>query len=208
MREVSELWNPAHHLVLASKSASRRGLLAAVGIPFEAVSAEIEERAIEDAFFARGGAGEELAAHLARAKALEVSRRRPKALCLGADQVLSLDGRIFHKADSLEEARNHLAQLAGRTHRLTSAFAIAWNGEILHEAEDHAELSMRPLDAPGIARYLDIVGPTALTSVGGYQIEAIGAHLFERVQGDHSTILGLPILPLLAWLRSRGAILL
>lgn len=201
-------WNPEFRLVLASKSESRRQLLASAGIPFEVDPAQIDERALEAEFMGGGGSGDRLAAALARAKALEVSARNWNAYCLGADQVLSLEGRVLHKAATFDEARSHLSLLAGRTHELTSAFAIARNGEILHEDEDRAELTMRFLDATRIDRYLEIAGASALSSVGGYQLEALGIHLFERVEGGHATILGLPLLALLRWLRREGAILI
>ena len=208
MRSGSRLWNDNHRLVLASKSASRRALLESASIPFLTVTADVDERRIERGFLSEGGPPEKLATTLARAKALEVSRRQPGALCLGADQVLSLGDIIFHKARSLADAGESLSELSGRTHRLTSAFAIALDGDILHEADDVAELSMRALEPSQIALYLECAGPDVLSSVGCYQLEATGIHLFEAIRGEHSTILGLPLLKLLAWLRSYGAILL
>jgi septum formation protein len=202
------MWNPTHRLVLASKSAARRDLLASAGLPFESDIADVDERAIESAFVDQGGATEHLPRLLARAKALDVSYRHPGALCIGADQVLSLDGRIFHKAETIRGAASALARLSGRTHQLTSAFAIARDGEVAYQDEDRAEMTMRPLDAAQIDLYLRWVGDAALTSVGGYQLEKCGVHLFERIEGDHSTILGLPMLKLLACLRREGALAL
>lgn len=208
MPQGSGLWNPNVTLILASKSASRRRLLESAGIPFQIDVAEIDERAVETAFVEQGGAGDGLASTLARAKAIEVSRRNPRALCLGADQTLSLEGRIFHKPAAMAEADRHLAILAGRTHQLTSAFAIARDGEVAHEDEDRARMTMRSLDARQIEHYLRCAGPSVLTSVGAYQLERVGVHLFERIEGDHFTILGLPLLKLLSWLRRQGAILI
>jgi septum formation protein len=143
---------------------------------------------------------------LAQAKAVDVSRRHPEAFCVGADQVLTLDGRIFHKAETIQDAATHLARLSGRTHRLTSALAIAKGGRLEHEAEDHADMTMRSLSAAQIDLYLRFVGEIALTSVGAYQVEKFGVHLMEEIRGDHATILGLPILALLSWLRREGAL--
>jgi septum formation protein len=202
------LWNPAFRLRLASKSSSRRELLRSAGVPFDVDGADIDERAVEREFFARGGFPDELPVVLARAKALEVSRRNPRAFCLGADQVLHFQGEILHKAETMREAERHLSRLSGKTHRLVSAFAIAADGEILHEDRDSAGMTMRSLDPRQIALYLAWAGPTVLSSVGVYQLEALGVHLFERIEGNHSTILGLPLLKLLAWLRRAGALLI
>jgi len=181
-------------------------LLSAVGLEADVVAAEVDERALEDRHLARGGSLETLAGELAQAKALAVSAVRPEAYCLGADQTLTLEGRILHKAGSLDEAQRSLAALSGKTHRLTSAFCVARSGRSLVVDSDHADLRMRPLDAVAIARYLDRAGPAALESVGGYQAEALGAHLMDRIEGEHSVVLGLPMLRLLAWLRRESLI--
>jgi septum formation protein len=204
--ENSGLWNAEHRLVLASKSASRRELLASAGLPFDVEAAQIDERAVELHFLGQGGSADGLSLALARAKAVDVSRRAPGALCLGADQVLSLEGEIFHKAETIAESRRHLARLAGKTHRLSSAFAIARDGGVIHEDEDSAYMTMRALDTERIEDYARLAGAAALSSVGGYQWEALGVHLFERVEGDHATILGLPLLKLLRSLRREGAL--
>jgi septum formation protein len=130
----------------------------------------------------------------------------PNAYCLGADQTLALEGRTFHKSRDLDEARRSLAALSGKTHRLTSAFCVAHSSHPLVIDSDYADLTMRPLDPVTISRYLDRSGPAALTSVGGYQVEGLGAHLIDRIEGEHSVVLGLPILRLLAWLRREGLI--
>ena len=200
------LWNSSHRLILASRSEARRHLLASAGIPFEIDIAEIDERAIEDAFLGQGGAAEKLPGLLAQAKAVDVSRRYPEASCVGADQVLTLDGWIFHKAETIQDAATQLARLSGRTHRLTSALAIARGGRVEYEAEDHAEMTMRSLSAAQIDLYLRFVGELALTSVGAYQVEKFGVHLMEEIRGGHATILGLPIIALLSWLRREGAL--
>ncbi|THD45806.1 MAG: septum formation inhibitor Maf [Bradyrhizobium sp.] len=202
------LWIGDKPLLLASKSAPRRALLAAAGLPFEAHAADIDERALEADYLRRGEPIEALAMALARAKALEVSARRPGALTLGADQTLLFEGRLLHKSATFDEAAASLAAMNGRTHRLICAFALARAGRILAEDSDVADLTMRALDAGQIARYLAAAGPGVLASVGAYQLEGLGAHLFDRIQGEHSVILGLPMLKLLAALRGLGMLAL
>jgi septum formation protein len=189
------LWIGPSPIALASKSASRRALLAGVGLPFEVEPADIDERGVEQTLSQRGEPAGGLALALARAKALAVSARRPH-------------GRPMHKAPTRAAAADALQTLSGRGHRLVSAFALARNGAILAEDSDSADMTMRALDAAQIARYLDIAGPAVLASVGAYQIEGLGAHLFESISGDHATILGLPMLKLLAALRGLGLLAL
>jgi len=196
------LWNPEHRLVLASGSATRRALLAGAGLPFETAKPDVDERAVEAA------TPDALARALAVAKALDVSIHKPDAWVIGADQVLSLDGRLIHKSRDHAAALATLAALSGRTHRLTSAFALARNGAVVAKESEHADLTMRALDEAALGRYLDLAGEGVLASVGVYQWEGFGAHLFERVEGDHSTILGLPMLKLLAALRGVSALTL
>ncbi len=192
-------------IILASASPHRQALLAAAGIAFEAVAAEIEERAVEEALGGEAG-GELLATVLAQAKAEDVSMRHPDALVIGADQTLTLDGRIFHKPANIEEARRNLLALRGRRHQLHSAVCLALAGEIVWDHLVSVEMTMRNFD-PGFAgRYLARIGDKALGSVGAYQIEGEGIQLFEQIGGDHFAIIGLPLLPLLAELRRRGAI--
>jgi septum formation protein len=203
---LTTFWNSDHRLILASGSRARRDLLTSAGAPFEIDAAEIDERTVEDAFLSGGGRVEKLPAFLARTKAVSVSRRHPGALCVGADQVLTLDGRIFHKPGTIREAAAQLAAMSGRTHRLTSAFAVAQDGRVGYEDEDHADMTMRSLDSRQIDLYLRVVGEMALTTVGAYQVEKFGVHLMESIRGDHATILGLPILKLLSCLRRAGAL--
>jgi septum formation protein len=191
-------------LVLASGSASRKALLRSAGLAFDIDPAKIDERSVEEKFLRAGGAPLDLAAHLAKAKTIEASVRNRDALCLGADQTLTLGNHILHKPKTMAEAASHLSLLAGRTHQLASAFCFARNGVILFAAVETASLTMRALDERAIALYLALVGETALTSVGAYQVEGLGVHLFEKIDGDHATILGLPLSPALAWLRSKG----
>lgn len=198
---MSGLWAGSEPLVLASNSESRRALLAAAGLRACSQKADLDERAIERRFFADGGSIEGLAAALAEAKALSVSASRGEAYCLGADQTLIVGNTIMHKPRDLNEAAQSLVALSGRTHRLISAFCVARSGRTLVVESDRADLRMRALDRPTIARYLDLAGTSVLSSVGAYQIEGLGVHLFDRIEGDFTTILGLPMLKLLACLR-------
>ena len=200
------LWSGGTPLVLASRSPGRRALLEAAGLDPEVVASDIDERALERDHLAGGGSLETLASRLATEKALAVSALRPEAYCLGADQTLIVEGRLLHKSADFGEAARTLAALAGRTHRLISAFCVARAGEAMVVEADHADLTMRPLDAEAIARYLDLAGKSALSSVGAYCIEGLGVHLFERIDGDFATILGIPLLRLLAWLRRENLI--
>ena len=202
------LWVASRPLVLASKSATRRALLDAAQIPYATAPADVDERALEATYFAAGGEVDGLARALAIAKALAASRTRPEAFCLAADQTLTIAGRILHKPAGMGEAAATLRALAGRTHRLTSAFAIAIAGRLVAADDDVADLAMRALDEREIARYLERAGPEILSSVGAYQLEKLGVHLFESIRGEHSTILGMPMLKLLAWLRREGLIAL
>jgi septum formation protein len=200
------LWRGAGPLVLASRSESRRALLSAAGLDAESVAPEVDERALEDRYLAAGESLEGVALELARAKALAVSAKRPDAYCIGADQTLTFEGRILHKSRDLAEAAKTLALLSGKRHRLTSAFCVARAGRALAVHRDHADLEMRALDPDEISRYLERAGPSVLSSVGVYQGEGLGIHLFERIEGDHSVVLGLPMLGLLAWLRHENLI--
>src|SRR5271170_2049287 len=160
------LWLGAGPLVLASRSESRRALLSAAGLEAEFVAPDVDERAVEDRYLASGGSLESLALELAQAKALAVSAGRPDAYCIGADQTLTLEGRILHKSRDLSEGAQTLAALSGKTHRLTSAFCVARAGQALVVHRDHADLRMRALDPDEISRYLKRAGPGVLTSVG------------------------------------------
>lgn len=201
------LWRGGAPLLVASKSAARRTLLEAARVPFEAVSVAVDERAIEAQAVRDGSDPATVARTLARAKALAGALAHPGRLVIGADQTLALGDEAFHKPADRAAAKAQIGRLAGRTHELHSAVAVARDGEVLWATVESAHLAMRPLDASAIEAYLDAAGAAVLSSVGGYQLEGLGIHLFERVEGDHSVILGLPLLPLLGFLRSEGLLL-
>lgn len=193
-------------VVLASGSPFRRKMLEDAGVAVEAVPANIDERAVEAAVEGSGVTPQELAAILAEAKALDVSERMPGRLVIGADQTLSLGDEVLHKPADMDAARRRLLLLSGKTHELNSAVVAARDGAVLWRHVGVARLTMRDL-APGfVGRHLSRVGDKALSSVGAYQIEGEGIQLFEAVEGDHFTIVGLPLLPLLGELRRLGAI--
>ncbi|AWN48441.1 septum formation protein Maf [Methylobacterium terrae] len=202
MPHASSLWRGRAPLLLASTSPTRRALLASAGLDPEIRSPGVDERAVEAA--ATGLSPEGLAERLAEAKAASVASVAPDRVVIGADQVLDLDGAVFHKPADRQGAAAHLARLQGRTHALHSAVALAIDGAVVERFVATARLTMRPLDVAGLDAYLDAAGPAVTGSVGAYQLEGVGIHLFDRIEGDHSTILGLPLLPLLARLRGRG----
>lgn len=193
-------------IILASGSPFRRQLLENAGIAFTAVRPEIDERAVEAPLRSTGTTPEEVAQILAEAKAMDVAERHGDSLVIGSDQTLSLDDEIFHKPSDMEGARRHLLALSGRTHQLNSALAVVRGGETVWRHVDVARLTMRKLDPAFIGRHLARVGDKALSSVGAYQIEGEGIQLFEKIEGSYFTIVGLPLLPLLAKLRELGAI--
>lgn len=196
------LWLAEYPLVLASRSDVRGKILAAAGLRFKIRPAQIDERGVE-AQAAESNAAE-VARLLASAKADAVAVRMPGHLVLGADQTLALATDRFSKPSDRAAAATQLRALRGRTHELHSALALVRDGEVLFTHVDTARLTMRDFSDDFLDRYLDMVGETALASVGGYQLESIGIHLFERVEGDYFTILGLPLLPLLSFLRQAG----
>lgn len=193
-------------IVLASGSPFRRKMLEDAGLEIEVEKPQIDERAVEAAVANSGVGPEDLALILAEAKALEVSQDRPGALVIGTDQTLSLGDEVLHKPRDMEEARRRLLALSGRTHQLNSAVVLMRDGEVLWRHVGVARLTMRELDPGFIGRHLSHVGEKALSSVGAYQIEGEGIQLFETIEGDHFTIVGMPLLPLLAKLREMQAI--
>jgi septum formation protein len=198
------LWLDAAPLVLASRSAARRALLESSGISIEAHPADIDERSLEKAAPLQGPAA--VAAFLARAKAAAVAALHPGRLVLGADQTLALGTERFSKPVDRAGARLQLTALCGRTHELHSAIVFVQDANVLFAHVETARLTMRPFSPHFLERYLDSVGAAATASVGAYQIEGPGIQLFERVDGDYFTILGLPLLRALDFLRQRGSL--
>jgi septum formation protein len=198
------IWSGAQPLILASQSAARRMLLTNAGISFEAIPADIDERGLQE----RSGlkAPGDIAALLAEQKAAYVSLRHPGRYVIGADQTLSLGPRLFNKPAGREAAVEQLLTLAGQTHELHSAIAVACDGATLFSKVSVAHMTMRALDRAAIETYLDAAGEGVTGSVGAYQLEGLGVHLFELIEGDHFTILGLPLLPLLKFLRGENMI--
>jgi septum formation protein len=195
------IWRGKDPLILASQSRARQALLAAAGIAFEAMPAEIDEREIQRASgLVTPGA---IASLLAGQKALWVSTRQPGRIVVGADQTLALAQRLFSKPAGRAQAAEQLRGLAGNSHELHSAVAVARDGKLVFETVSVARMTMRRLTPAEIEAYLDEAGEAVTSSVGAYQLEGLGIHLFERIDGDHFTILGLPLLPLLAFLRSE-----
>ena len=196
------LWRGPNPLILASQSRARQMLLKNAGFVFEAIPADIDERGIQE----RSGisAPGDIASLLAQQKALAISGQRPGHVVIGADQTLALGNRLFSKPGGRDRAAEQLRLLAGQTHELQSAVAVAREREILFEHVAVARLTMRALGEVEISTYLDEAGEAVTSSVGAYQLEGLGVHLFERIDGDHFTILGLPLLPLLAFLRSQS----
>jgi septum formation protein len=203
---LSNLWRLPRPLILASKSQARRALLASAGIPFEAIDAQIDERVVEQPLRSQGCGGAAIAAALAREKALGVSAGLGDRLVLGADQTLSIDGEILTKPADRDEARGQIARMAGKTHSLHAAFCLSRDETIVAEACAEARLTCRMFTDEFLECYLELAGDSVLQSVGGYAVEGLGIHLFERIEGEHSTILGLSLLNLLRNLRDIGAL--
>lgn len=193
-------------LVLASASLARRSLLRAAGIAVEAQPAGVDEAEVKASLRSEGATAEAAAEALAEIKAQRVSRRRAGALVLGADQILECEGRWFDKPADRTSARAQLLALRGRTHRLVSSAVAVRDGMRLWHHTAEAALTMRPFTDDFLDLYLETAGPDALLSVGAYQIEGLGIQLFSRIRGDYFVILGLPLLPLLDFLRRQGVV--
>lgn len=189
-------------LILASKSAARRAMLSDAGVPFVVQVADVDE----DALKTPGVDPVELAVELARAKALAVSRHDIDAWVLGADQTLAFDGGLVSKAATLDAARERLSAMRGRTHQLHSGAALARNGQVVWSGVDTVEMKMRDFSDAFLDAYLAAEGEALLSCVGSYRLEGLGAQLFEAVEGDYFTVLGLPLWPVLAELRRAGVI--
>lgn len=198
----------AQKLVLASGSRSRRQMLEAAGLSFTVAPADLDERAVRATLSAKDATAEpaDVAEVLARAKAQTISSAQPGAIVIGADQILALGAEIFEKPAGLDGARSHLAKLRGRTHQLHSAVVLAEAGKVVWAHVDTASLTMRAFSPAFLDNYLARAGPVICESVGAYQLEGLGVQLFERIEGDYFTILGLPLVPLLAELRLRKVV--
>jgi septum formation protein len=196
----------AAKLILASNSASRKALMSGAGLDFITQAADIDERQIEADLTARHATPPDIAMALARAKAVEVSRRLPDAHVIGSDQVLSLAGRLLHKPADMAEAGDHIRAMSGTEHHLNCGVAIAHRGEAVWSDVSIARMKMRPISEAFLEKYLAMAGEGILGSVGAYHFEGPGIQLFERIEGDYFTILGLPMLTLLAGLRQLDLI--
>jgi septum formation protein len=196
-------------LILASGSAARKTMMRAAGLPFDVVPADIDEDAIRASMMLDSGSVEaaDVASVLAMEKALLVSRAHPNALVVGSDQVLALGRRHFTKSATGAEARETLVALRGHTHELVSAVALAQGGEIVWQSFDSAQMTMRQFSDDYVATYLAEAGVAVVKSVGCYELEGFGVQLFEKIEGDYFTVLGMPLLPLLAELRRRGVVM-
>lgn len=195
-------------IILASGSSARRAMLQGAGLSFEVFPSDVDETAIREALSADndGVDPEDIADVLARAKAETVSAANPDAIVIGADQVLACNGLIFEKARNADLAREALLKLRGQPHQLHSAVAIAEAGEVTWAFADTAHMTMRKFSLQFLGEYVARSAPALTSSVGAYQLEGLGVQLFEKIEGDYFTILGLPLLPLLAELRQRGMI--
>lgn len=191
-------------IVLASASAARRAILEQAGVAFAVDPADVDEAALKTPEARRDPAA--LSVILAQAKALDVSRRRPHDWVIGSDQILAFDGGLVSKARSMDEARERLTQMRGRQHVLWSGVALARGGQVVWSTREPATMTMRAVSDAFLDDYLAAEGEGLLASVGCYRIEGRGAQLFARVDGDQSTIMGMPLWPLLEALRAHGAI--
>jgi len=193
-------------LVLASQSAVRRQVLANAGLHFEIEAAGVNETAIKQRLIAAGTGAGEIAAALAAEKACSISDRRPEDLVIGADQILACGPDLFDKPEGMAGARNHLQRLRGQTHQLHSAVCLARGGEVIWQHLEVPRLTMRDFSDAELEAYLAHSGDEILNSVGAYRLEDIGVQLFADISGDYFSILGLPLLPLLAVLREHGVL--
>lgn len=191
-------------VILASTSAIRRKILDGAGIDYQAMRPDADEEALKRALVAQGLTAGALGLALAKAKASSITA--PGALVIGADQIMEIDGEIFDKPRSMGEAAGRLVRCAGRAHRLINGIAVARDGAVVFENIEIVTLHMRAMSRADIERYLDMAGEEVLASVGAYQVEALGARLFDRIDGDYFAVLGLSLFPLLRFLREQGAL--
>lgn len=197
----------ATNIVLASTSAIRMQVLSAAGVPFEAIPAGVDETTIKDSLLAEGVGPRDIADALAEAKAVKVSRRRP-GLVIGADQTLDFEGRLFDKAETMDEARARLTEMRGKSHKLHCGMVVARDGQPIWREVVTTTLRMRPFSDHYLEGYLERNCPAILSSVGCYQLEGEGVQLFDKIEGDYFAILGLSLIPLLDFLRRHEAVAL
>jgi septum formation protein len=193
-------------LILASTSAARQRILRAAGVSFTVEAAQVDEIAVIESLAAEKASGREVADLLAELKAVKVSNKHPGATVIGADQVLSLDDALFQKPKTAAAARTQLLRLRGRTHVLSSAACVAREGAVVWRVVEEARLTMRTFSEAFLDSYLVEAGEEILGSVGAYHVEGLGAQLFTHIEGDAFTIQGLPLLPLLDFLRTHGMV--
>ena len=191
-------------LILASASPSRRQMLLNAGLDFEIVPSGVDEDEVKRSLTAEQASAQDIATTLAELKAVRVSTRRPSALVIGADSTLACESKLYDKPPTLAAARQQLKALSGRTHELVSSVVVAKNGARLWHATETGQLTMRLLSDSFLDAYLARAGEAVCASVGAYQLEGLGAHLFSRIDGDYFTVLGLPLLPLLVFLAEHG----
>ena len=203
---TKSLWRNDRPLLLASTSKIRLKLLEDISLPVETQGADVDERSLEIGLQKDGAEPAQIALALARAKAIDVAQKNPGRWIVGADQTLALGAEQFHKPTSIEGARNHLYRLRGKTHQLHSAIICLNAGREVFAHVETARLTMRNFGDDFLEAYLAATGSAVMQSVGAYQLEGLGIHLFDKVEGDHSTILGLPLLPLLAFFRQAGLV--
>jgi septum formation protein len=200
------LQNPTPKLILASQSASRRALLTAAGLEFDCMPARVDEDAVKQAALAEGASADEAALTLASLKAERVARRHPDALVIGADQILVCDGEWFDKPADMAEAGEHLRRLRGRSHTLVTAVVCQRGDMPVWQHVATPLLTMREFSDGFLREYLLAEGEALLSSVGAYRLEGLGVHLFNRIEGEHAAILGLPLLALLGFLHQHGVL--
>ena len=193
-------------IILASASASRANMLRSAGVSFESVPANVDEESVKDSLKADGATASECAEMLAELKALKISQKFPNALVVGADQMLECNGAWFDKPADMEGARAHLKTLRGQTHTLETSVVVAMNGARIWHCNSAPRLTMREFSDEFLGEYLDRAGSAVLSSVGAYQLEGRGIQLFNKIDGDFFSILGLPLLELLAFLRVHNAV--
>lgn len=193
-------------VVLASSSKTRQKILLSAGVKFDVVSPRLDEEEIKQSMIAERAGAAEIAEVLAEQKARSISRQRPDDLVIGADQILEMQGQIFSKPPNYKIAQENLVRLRGRDHRLFSCVCIVHGGDRIWHALDSATLTMREFSDEFLHQYLDLIGEKALSGPGSYRIEDEGSQLFSAITGDFFTILGLPLLPLLEFLRVRGVL--